>query len=334
MSAKALRWGIVGLGRIAATEIAPAISSLTNSELVAVVSRDQARADAFAVEHGAHRGLTDFDGMLGDPDIDAVYIATPNALHAAQVVAAARAGKHVLCDKPLATSVADARQAIDACATSGVHLGMTFQTRFHDGMTEIAELIRSGGIGRVVIAQVEMSAGRKLPKGWRTDPKLAGLGTINNIGVHGFDLLRYLLGAEVTEVAVLVDREPGFDVDTAATVLLRFDNSTIAYVNANQAVPNPQDDVVFYGTDGRIVGRNLSRPNRQGTLEVLRSGSEETNRKVSTAGAYTATVGSFADAVLAGRSPSPSGLDGLRSVQLTEAIATALDDRRTVPVDL
>ena len=118
-----MRWGIIGLGRIADTEIAPAITTSPHGELRAVVSREQGRADAFAGRHGAARALTSFRELLADPGVDAVYIATPNALHAEQVVAAARAGKHVMCDKPLALTVADAQRAVSACEEANVRLG-------------------------------------------------------------------------------------------------------------------------------------------------------------------------------------------------------------------
>lgn len=326
-----VKWAIVGLGRIAAGEIAPAIAEAGNSALHAVVSRDASKAEAFAKEHGARRALDDLGAALEDPEVDAVYIATPNALHAEQVVAAAQAGKHVLCDKPLATTVADARRCVEECRAADVKLGVTFQTRNHSRFDEVAALVRDEVIGRVVVAQVEMSAGRNLPQGWRTDPALAGVGTINNIGVHGFDLLRYLLGSEVVEATALVDREEGFTVDTTALVLLRFANGTLAYVNANQSVSDPRDDVVLYGSAGRIVGRNLSRPGREGTLSIVRGG-EHQEHPVSSKGAYTTTVANFAAAVLNGAEPSPSGIDGLRSVELTAAIATAIEEGRTVAV--
>lgn len=325
------RWGLVGLGRIADTEIAPAIAAAADHELAVVVSRDHEKAEQFARAHGAGRGTASYDDLLADDSVDGVYIATPNALHSQQVIAAAAAGKHVLCDKPLATSVGDAEKAVAACRDAGVGLGVMFQTRRFHGMPETAELVRTGALGRVVLAQVEMSAGRNLPKGWRTDPALAGLGTINNVGVHAFDLLRYLLGAEVTEVTAMVDRDEGMSVDTAAAVLLRFDSGTIAYVNANQAVPHSQDDVVLYGTQGRALGRNLSRPNHQGSL-IVTTASGETRSEGTTTPGYRLTLEAFAQAVREGREPSPSGVDGLRSVQLTTAIATALDTRSIVQV--
>jgi 1,5-anhydro-D-fructose reductase (1,5-anhydro-D-mannitol-forming) len=322
-------WGILGLGRIAETEIAPAVTAAPNSTLAGVVSRSAAKAREFAERHGAASAYDDYRALLDDPSVDAVYIATPNALHADQVVAAAEAGKHVLCDKPLATTVADAERAVAACDAAGVRLGITFQTRNHEGMREIRDLLAAGGIGSVRLVQVELGPGRKLPQNWRTDPGLAGLGVMNNLGVHAYDLLRYLLGAEVVEATAVVDVEPGLEVDTLALALLRFDNGALAYVNANQSLPNPQQNLAVYGTDGTVLGRDVTRPNLTGSISVTgRDGTTE--RIVSSAGAFLATIGNFADAVLEGRDPSPSGLDGLRNAELTAALARSAREGRTV----
>lgn len=330
-----LGWAIAGLGRIASSQIAPAITACDNSTLAAVVSRDKDRAGEFARAHAAGsspaRAYDDYAAMLADPAVDAVYIATPNAIHAGQVLAAAAAGKHVLCDKPLAVTLADAQRCVAECRSAGVRLGITFQTRNHDGLAEAADVVRGGGIGTVTIAEVTMSAGRNLPRGWRTEPGLAGLGTLNNIGVHAFDVLRYLTGSEVSEVAALTGSEPGYEVDTTALVLLRFASGTLAYVNANQTVPHSRDDIVLYGTEGRILGRNLSRPERDGTLSIITPDGER-EFPASSRDAYRRTVWAFADAVLRGRDPSPAGEDGLRSVELTTAIAEAIGARRVVPL--
>ena len=329
MGSQALGWGIVGLGRVAGSQIAPAITTSVDSRLVCVVSRDQGRAEEFAQTHGAVTALDDYAKMLADPAVRAVYIATPNALHAEQVITAARAGKHVLCDKPLALTVPDARRCVEECRSAGVRLGITFQTRYHDGMADAARLVRTGEIGTVVVAEITMSAGRNLPRGWRTDPALAGLGALNNIGVHAFDLLRYLLGSEVTEVVAMTGAEPGYHVDTTALVLLRFANGTIAYVNANQSVPHSRDDIVLYGTQGRILGLNLSRPAREGTLSVVTPTGERAF-PARTYDGYRRLIEAFADAVSHDQDPSPAGADGVRSVQLTTAIAQAMAERRVV----
>lgn len=329
MSTRTIGWGIIGLGRIAGSQIAPAITASENSALVSVVSRDRGRAEEFARTHGAASALDDYAKMLADPAVDAVYIATPNALHAGQVAAAAQAGKHVLCDKPLALTVADARRCAEECRSAGVRLGIMFQTRYHDGLADAAKLVRDGGIGKVVVAEVTMSGGRNLPKGWRTDPALAGLGTLNNIGVHAFDVLRYLLSSEVTEVTALTDSEPGYRIDTTALVLLRFSSGTIGYVHANQSAPNARDDIVLYGTEGRVLGANLSRPGRDGTLTVTTAAGER-SQPAGSRDAYRRAVAAFAAAIADGRDPSPSGEDGVRSVELTTAIAEAVRERRVV----
>jgi 1,5-anhydro-D-fructose reductase (1,5-anhydro-D-mannitol-forming) len=322
-------WGIAGTGRIAGTEIAPAITAAANSTLAAVSSRDSLRARDFATQHGAASAYGDFRAMLDDPAVDAVYIATPNSLHADQVVQAAEAGKHVLCDKPLATTVSDAERAVAACRAADVRLGVTFQTRNHEGMSDVRQLLADGEIGAVRLVQIEVSPGRALPGGWRTDPSLAGAGVMNNLGVHAYDLLRYLLGAEVVEATSVVDVEPGFAVDTMALALLRFDTGTLAYVNANQSVPNSQPNLSIYGTEGTVLGRNVTRPNLTGSISVLgRSGSTE--RQVSTAGAFVTTIARFADAVLRGADPDPSGHDALRSAQLTDALARSAREGRSV----
>src|ERR1039457_4728889 len=136
-----VRWGIVGLGRMADTEIAPAINARQHGVLQAVISRDPRRAESFAQRRHAVHGLTSYGGMLADPEVDAVYIATPNALHADPVVEAAQAGKHFMCDKPLATSTAEDRRAVAACEAAGGRLGVTFPTRVHAALIPCREAL-------------------------------------------------------------------------------------------------------------------------------------------------------------------------------------------------
>jgi 1,5-anhydro-D-fructose reductase (1,5-anhydro-D-mannitol-forming) len=327
-----LRWGIIGPGDIANSSMAPAINADPNSELVAVVSRDQGRADAFAQKHGAKWAGTDYGAMLARDEVDAVLITTPNALHADQVVAAARAGKHVLCDKPLALNAAEAWRAVDACREAGVKLGINFQTRHHAPFQEARRIIKAGEIGEIVEIQIDASPGRRPPAGWRTDPELAGLGSVN-IAIHLYDVLRFLVDAEVTEVAAMFNsgREAGV-IETLPMVLIRFDNGALAYANGNQATPFPLNEIVIYGTRGRIDGRGITRPLMEGDMTVVTEEGSRTD-KWSTKDCYERTVCAFSEAVLAGRDPNPSGEDGLRSVQLADAIAKAAREGRTVAVE-
>jgi 1,5-anhydro-D-fructose reductase (1,5-anhydro-D-mannitol-forming) len=325
-----LGWGIVGLGKIAENAIAPAIGKIADARLVSVSSRAQERADAFAKRHGAERGVASYEALLADPEVDIVYIGTPNSLHAEQVVAAAQAGKHVFCDKPLATSSADAERAVEACAANGVKLGINFQKRHQQSFIDARRLIAGGAIGNVLVCQIELSAGAAPLSGWRSDPNLAGLGAISNVGVHAYDLLRFLLDCEIRDAVVLTDAGTREELETTALALLRFENGAIAYVNANQTTPHHQPNIEIQGTEGRIVGLALMRHLPEGgELRVLtRDG--ETVRTTVTEDAVDRSVAAFQAAVRDGSEPNASGADGARSAQLVEALERSAHERTVV----
>ncbi len=327
-----LGWGIIGTGGFAGSATAPAIKALgAEGSLIAAVSRDRGRADAFAAQHGARRAYTDYADLLNDREVEIIYISTPNAQHAEQALAAARAGKHVLCEKPLATSVADARSVVEAFESAGLKLGTHFQTRHHTAFAETKRLLDRRTIGEVILIQIEVSSGANQLRSWRADPALAGLGSINNIAVHPFDLLRYLLGSEVREVAAMTDVGRSADLERMVLALLRFQNGTMAYVNANQRVAHFQPDIDVYGTEGRIIGIDCTRPFREGELRVLTAAGEQVT-KHSSKDAVARSVRAFNDAVRDDREPNPSGLDGLRSAQLTEAVVRSAREGRLVEV--
>jgi 1,5-anhydro-D-fructose reductase (1,5-anhydro-D-mannitol-forming) len=327
-----LGWGIIGTGGFAGSATAPAIKALgADGALVATVSRDRGRADAFAAQHGARRAYTDYADLLRDREVDIVYISTPNAQHAEQALAAARARKHVLCEKPLALTVGDARRMVDAFEAAGLKLGTHFQTRHHTAFVETKRLLEQRAIGDVVLVQIEVSSGANQLRSWRADPQLAGLGSINNIAVHPYDLLRFLLGSEAREVAAMTDVGRSTELERMALALLRFQNGALAYVNANQKVPNFQPDIDIYGTAGRIVGVDCTRPFRDGELRVLAASGEQVT-KHSSRDAVVRSIAAFNDAVAHDREPNASGLDGLRSVQLTDAVVRSAREGRLVEV--
>jgi len=331
---RTLRWGIIGIGNIVQGTMAPAMVAEPECELVAAVSRDQGRADAFAAEFGAKYAYTDYDEMLANPEVDAVFIATPNALHAEQVLAAAEAGKHVLCDKPMALTVEDAIREVEACHAAGVKFGINFHNRHLPWVQETARLVAEGAIGEVLTVQVEAGAGLRPPGGdWRGDPELAGLGTLYNVGVHVLDFLRVILDAEPVEVTAMFDDEGGrYAVETQVLALLRFDNGTRAYVNCNQSIPHPHNDIAVYGSRGRITGLNLTRSRIDGDLELL-TDEETVVTPFPSPGAHRRCLAAYTKAVLDGEEPNASGLDGLRSMELCDAIARSVRERRMVEVE-
>ena len=321
-------WGLIGTGRIADDRILPAINAYPGNKLVAVVSRSAERAQQFAQKFGAQHAYTDLAAMLRNPDVTVVAIHTPNAHHAEQAIAAARAGKHVFCDKPMATSVADAERIVSACERAGVKLGVNFHNRYMQCFIDAQKVIASGEIGEVLVVQIEASPGAR-PGGrlgtWRLDADVAGLGTTYSIGVHIYDILRYMLSSEVETVSALFDTPRGVMEETNLSTL-RFKNGALVQVNINEKAPNPHNDFVVYGSKGRITGRGVTRSRASGELQILTNDGKSRRTEFPVTNAHEACVISFSKALLEGREPSPSGIDGLRSVQLTEAMARSASD--------
>jgi 1,5-anhydro-D-fructose reductase (1,5-anhydro-D-mannitol-forming) len=306
----------------------PGINAFKGNKLVGVVSRDATRAQDFAKRFGAQHAYTRFDDLLANPDVTAVAIHTPNALHCEEVIAAARAGKHVFCDKPLSTTVADAERMVAACEKAGVQLGMNFHNRSMPCFIETKRVIDSGEIGEVTIIELEASPGYR-PGGtlssWRVDPAMSGLGTTMSIGVHVYDILRFLLSAEVEMVSSFFDT-PRNVMEQTNMSTLRFTNGVIAQVNVNEKSPLPYNDFVIHGSKGRITGKGLTRSRAGGVLEVATSDGKTRSQEFAAINAHSACIGAFSQTLLDGRIFSPSGIDGLRSMQLTEAMAKSAWD--------
>ena len=321
-------WALIGTGRIADDRILPGINAFAGNKLIAVVSREQARASAFARKFGAQHAYTSYEEMLRNPEVTVVAIHTPNSLHAEQAIAAARAGKHVFCDKPMATTVADAERVVKECDKAGVKLGVNFHNRFMPCFIETKQIIDSGEIGEVLLVQLEASPGANPAStraSWRVDPAIAGLGTTMSIGVHVYDILRYMLSSEIVTVTAFFDTPRGVMEQTNLSVF-RFANGVMAQLNVNQKTPNPHNDFVIYGTKGRITGKGLTRSRASGELQVLTGEGKTHHTDFPAVNAHAACVAAFSQTLLDRRAPSPSGIDGLRSVQLTDAMARSAWD--------
>ena len=333
-----LGWAIVGIGSHAHLKIAPAMGRADGAELVAVYSRDQGRAEAFAEAHGASAAYCDLNGLLADSRVDAVFVASPNALHAAQTVQAAKAGKHVLSEKPMATNVGDAASMVRACRDNGVKLGLGFELRFHPAHLLAREQIAAGVIGRVRLAHGQWGRGERgepehLPRSglrawWEQPEFMGGASVLMGLGVHVFDLMRFLLQEEIVEVTALTDgqteRQP---LEHIASISLRMSSGAIASVMCGRMLPDTQNDFAVYGSDGRVTGKETVWEARLGRAEVV---SATINRAETYEYDYLANfvdeLEDFGEAVEQGREPRATGVDGLKAAQVT---AAAIESART-----
>jgi predicted dehydrogenase len=249
VSLEVLRWGVLSTAKIGIGKVIPATAAAARCEVVAIASRDLGRAQAAASELGIARAYGSYEDLLADPDVDAVYNPLPNHLHAEWTIAAARAGKHVLCEKPLATTTGDAERMIGACEAEGVLLMEAFMYRLHPTWEAVRASVASGRIGELRVVQSWFSYFNDDPGDIRNIVE-AGGGALYDIGCYCVNLSRMLFGAEPERVRGSVTRDPIMGIDVLTSAILDFDDGMATFTCSTRAEPDQR--VHIYGTEGRI----------------------------------------------------------------------------------
>ena len=252
-----VKWGIIGCGGIAKRRMIPAASEMNMSEFVAVMDADCAVTDEVAKVSGAKAYYSESD-LLADPDVQAVYIATPVFLHHQQALKAAAAGKHILVEKPLALDVEQAEEMVAACRKAGVYLVEGYMMKYHALNVQARDMVARGDVGSVVSARAQISCWYPdIPGAWRQDPNLGGGGALMDMATHCYDLLEFIIGSPIKEVFAFTNTLTfNYSVDDSSTTLVRFENGAHGTVEAFFNVPDSagQDRLEIYGNRGSIQG--------------------------------------------------------------------------------
>ena len=314
-----LRIAMIATGGIADNVLAPAIEHATGAELWSVLSRDPGRARVFAERHAAaspEPAYTDLDALLADPELDAVLIASPDGLHAEQCIAAAGAGKHVFCEKPMATSAADAERMTAACRDAGVKLGIAFHMRWHRGHRDLAGAVHDGRFGVLRHMRVQWSMRARDDSNWRAHSEVGRWWGLAAVGTHCLDQVRwYMLPScgEVTRLTPLITRNVFRGPhDETALLALEFESGATAEVCTSVLFDAPKRMEV-YGSDGHALFDDTL--GRFGRGRIL---THEGEHAFEAADPYTGEVEDFAAAVREDRDPEVNGEEGARNVALLE----------------
>jgi 1,5-anhydro-D-fructose reductase (1,5-anhydro-D-mannitol-forming) len=331
----AIGWGLIGASNIARSYMIRAINAQPNSRAVAIMSSDPIRAASFAQENGIATSYGAVDALLADPNVDAVYISTTNELHKPHALAAAAAGKHVLCEKPLALSVADAREMVAACQAAGVVLGTNHHLRNAVTHRAIRKLIQDGAIGTPLAARVFHAV--SLPQalqGWRVHQPGAGGGVILDITVHDADTLRFVLNAEPVEATAFTASQGMASAGLADAVMgvLRFDNGVLAQFHDASTIRHTDTGLEVHGTEGSIIARDVMTQEPRGEIVLRRGDGEETIDPGPPEDLYTRSVRFFNAAILGQGEPAATGEDGVRSLATALAVAESAAAGRTVAI--
>lgn len=325
---------ILGPGRFAAGRMVSALRRSAACELIAVVGRDRERAAAFAEEHDVPAAFDDLAAALADPRIEVVWVATPHATHRAHVEQIAEARRHVLCEKPLATTVEDAQTMVRACRRAGVTLATGYHLRHHPLHREARRLVQSGDLGEIAFAEAEWSlppAPVDASAAWRRDPEISGGGIVTGTGIHAIDLLRFVLDDEVTSVSAVTNSatSPISPLESRAVCLLHFGRGTLATMRCARGVHAPENSLLVQGVSGSLLSHHTIDESTRGRLEVSGADSELSGIPAGT-DMYALQLTAFAAAIAAGEEPNASGEDGLRMVQIAAALYDSARTGHTV----
>lgn len=315
-----LRWGLIGCGDISRKRVAPALRDLPNCDFVAVSRANFALAESFAREFGARKSYHHWQELIADKEIDAVYIATPVHLHAEQTIGAALAGKHVLCEKPMALNAAECDLMIEACRKSNVKLGIAYYRHFYPAVARIKEIIAAGEIGQPVIAQINafewFDPEPSNPRRWLIEKRQAGGGPMLDFGCHRIEVLLNILGPIKSITArlstVLFDRQ----VEDTGVAVFQFARGGYGTLSISHAAREGQDTLDLFGSQGSIHVSSLN----EGNVRIKTGDGERVEPLPPASNFHQPLIDDFARAVLDGTVPKVSGEMGREVSRIEDEI--------------
>lgn len=325
-----LGWAMVGTGWHVRDRMAPAAQRAAGTRLVAVCSRDLSRAREYATTFGFERAYDDYSALLEDDQVDVVYLATPNHLHARQTVQAAQAGKHVLVEKPMALSSAEAEAMVEACRRARVKLGVGFHLRHHPAHVEIRRWLREGLLGRPLVLHLAWVRANTRREGWWQDPSQVGAYVTMARGVHLLDLVTFLTGHHPVEVTAVTDgQRDDRPLEETAVAVLRLPGEAFGVLLASRLLPHADSSLTVFGSEGRAHAAGTLSTDPAGSIEVSTTTQVH---QVSYSGAdpYQLQIEAFDRSVIDDTEPSASGEDGLSVVRITQALLESARSGRAV----
>ena len=287
-----LRWALAGIGDIARKRVIPAIQSEPRSTLYGFITRDPAKAQEFP----GTKSWATVEEAVADPAVDAVYIALPVALHARGTITALRAGKHVLCEKPMAVNFAQAQQMVAEARASGRFLGVSYYRRLYPKLIRARQLVKEGAIGRPLLADANCHSWLDTEgRDWLRDPALAGGGALYDIASHRIDAMNFLFGKVERACGLLSNAVHRMGVEDSATVLMQLPGGVHVIVDVRWNSHVPRDQFRIIGEDGEINLDPLNGPE----LRVTTRGESRVENLPPHANLHYPVVENFVDAVLA-----------------------------------
>lgn len=323
--AKKIRWGVLGAAGIAVGQVIPAIQHSALGNVVAIGSRNIKKAEAVAQQLEIQRVHGSYEAVLADGEVDAVYIPLPNSLHAEWIAKAATAGKHVLCEKPIALKARDAETAAAICANHGVKLMEGFMYRFHPQTMRVRELLSAGTVGQVKEVRAHLSVDIMSPadpQNVRFQPLLGG-GSLFDMGCYAVNVSRMIFNAQPKQVLIRFDVDKRYNIDKSAWGILEFETGT-AFISSS-FVANGQGLYSIIGTKGAIdVPRallpGLGTRAAEAIIVVIDADGNRKEERFAAVNQYGLMADAFCEAIINDREPALAVVDSIGNMTVLDAL--------------
>lgn len=271
-----IQWGIIGAGGIAQRRTLPVLSEIANAEVIAIMDKKSNDMIQISTKYHIPNIYENEDDLLRNPDIDAVYIASPVCFHKEQAMKVLAAGKHLLLEKPIGLNLDEAREIADYSKTVSVKSGAAMVMRYHDGHRRIKEMIQNGELGTIVECRGQLTCWFPEMKGnWRQQKNTAGGGALMDMGIHTIDLLKYLLQDKVSKVAGMTENKVfHYEVEDSASALIKMHKGATCYIDAYNNIPDSAAHCLLevYGTKGSVIADGTIGQDGSGKIRVSAAG--------------------------------------------------------------
>lgn len=343
-----IQFGVIGAGGIADRRTIPGMLKCDNAELIAVMGPNLERTELIRKKYNAKFAYTNIEDLLSNPEIDAVYIASPVDQHLAQAKRAADFGKHILLEKPLALNAKDAQALLDYCDTRNVRVAAGFMMRFGTCINEMKRAYECGKIGKLVSVYAQFTCWYPdIPGSWRQQKERSGGGALMDMGVHMIDLIHYVTGSKTQQVAAMHDTLAfHYTVDDSSNVMLRLENGALCTVQSNFSIPDEASKWRFelFGTKGRLMGSEVVGQVDGGSVDALyvENTSEYDAQQDGHKDAqiqhlsgtfgdlYQRQIASFCNSLLTNTPFESDGRDGLFAQQVVQAAYQSNDENKII----
>ena len=347
-----IKWGVIGCGGIAARRTIPEFKKMvSNAELVSVMDISAERAQAVAQQFGIPHWCATEKELLGQ-SVDAVYIATPQNMHARQVIQAAKAGKHILCEKPVAVSIREVNRMQAACRKESIKFMLGFCMRNNVYHKKARELVQSGALGQMVMGRAELTCWYPpIPGAWRQDLAVSHGGALIDMGTHCLDILEWIMDTRIVEVAGFQDlrtHKYPTPIEDTSTILVRFSNGAHGIIDNYFNIPDAaaQNSLELYGTKGTLIGQGTIGQDPTGKMfsilqaedtgynanQVRNVEAQRQKYRLEGIGLYGQMIDIFSRCIMDNTEPPVTLADGRHSVAVVLAIYEAIRKRKVVKV--